>query len=79
MNLKQKYHRRDALTGQARPEGAGNPSQQIEVTDITNNTTICYDSIRETARALNITYSSITMYFIRNQKKPYKGRYTFKK
>jgi hypothetical protein len=66
-------------TGEPRVEGAGRPSQQIEVTDIKNNTTTCYDSISEAARALNINTSVIDMYFSRNQKKAYKGIYTFKK
>jgi len=54
-------------------------SIKIEVTDIKNNTTTNYDSISEAARALNINKSVIDMYFIRNQQKPYKGRYTLKK
>ena len=62
-----------------RPKGAGNPSQAIEVTNIKNNTTINYDSMHEAARALNINKGVIDMYFLRNQKKPYKGLYTFKK
>ena len=33
----------------------------------------------EAARALNINYSSIAMYFANNQTKSYKSRYTFKK
>ena len=36
----------------------------------------------EASRALNIPFTrraAISIYFIRNQKKPYKGRYTFKK
>jgi len=65
--------------GQPRTEGAGRPSQQIEVTDKKNNQTTTYDSIREAARALNINHSSIAMYFANNQQKPYKGRYIFKK
>jgi len=59
-----------------------NPSnrKKIEVTDIKNNTTTCYDSIHEAARALNIpSYKSISKYFTNNKQKPYKGRYTFKK
>jgi len=60
-------------------EGAGRLSQQIEVTDITNNTTTSYDSISEAARALNISQAIITKYFFRNQQKPYKGQYIFKK
>ena len=64
--------------GKARYEGAGSPSQKIEVTDIINNTTTSYDSISAAARALNIKKSTITNYILRNQKKPYKGIYTFK-
>ena len=70
----------DAMKGQKKkPAEAGRPSQQIEVTDIKNDITTSYDSIREAARALNISRAVITMYFSRNQKKPYKGKYTFKK
>jgi len=66
--------------GQQKPVGSGKPSQQIEVTDIKNNTTTCYDSIREVARALNIlSHKSISKYFSNNQQKPYKGQYTFTK
>src|SRR5437588_7540697 len=65
--------------GQQRPEGSGIPSQQIEVTDVTNNTTICYDSISEAARALNCNESSIRYILKSNSNKPYKGQYTFKK
>ena len=39
------------------------PSQQIEVTDIKNNTTTTYNSMREAAIALNIKQSTITLYF----------------
>jgi len=65
--------------GEPRVEGAGSPSQAIEVVDIKNNTTTNYDSISEAARALNINKSVINLYFIRNQQKSYKGIYTFKK
>ena len=65
--------------GKPRAKGAGVPSQQIEVTDSTNNTITSYDSIGEAAKALNINRSNIAMYFLRNQQNPYKGRYTFKK
>jgi len=54
-------------------------SQQIEVSDIKNNTTTYYDSISEAARALNINKSVIDMFFKNNQQKPYKGQYTFTK
>jgi len=62
-----------------RAEGAGRPSNEIEVTDIKNNITTSYDSIREAAKALNINHTRIVIYFKLNQKKPYKGQYTFKK
>ena len=62
-----------------RAKGAGVPSQIIEVTDIKNNKTTSYNSIHEAARALNINHTNISKYFSRNQQKPYKGLYTFKK
>jgi len=65
--------------GEPRPEGAGRPSQKIEVIDNKNNQTTTYDSIREAAKALNINQTVIVKYFSRNQKNPYKGQYTFKK
>ena len=56
------------------------PSQQIEVTDIKNNTTTYYDSMGEAARALNLpSHKVISDYIKNNQQKPYKGQYTFKK
>jgi group I intron endonuclease len=67
------------MHGKPRPEGAGRPSQVIEVFDLKENITTTYDSIREAARALSIDCRHITAYFARNQVKPYKGRYTFKK
>src|SRR5437588_4644330 len=69
----------DAKKGKPKVEGFGNPCQAIEVTDITNNTTTTYNSMREAARALNINNSVIDKYFSRNQTKPYKGQYTFTK
>ena len=58
-----------------------NPSnrQKIEVFDLQENTTTYYNSMSETARALNINHARIVMYFSRNQNKPYKDRYVFKK
>jgi group I intron endonuclease len=52
---------------------------KIEVTDLELNTKTIYNSIHEAARALNIHPGRISEYFTRNQKKPYKGIYTFKK
>jgi group I intron endonuclease len=54
---------KNPMHGKPKPSGAGNSSQEIEVTDIKNNTTTSYDSIRAAARALNIRNSSIDMYF----------------
>jgi hypothetical protein len=66
--------------GKPKYEGSGKPSQQIEVTDITNNTTTYYISMHEAARALNLpNFNIIRNYILRNQQKPYKGKYTFKK
>ena len=62
-----------------RPEGAGMPSQAIEVFDNKNNQTTSYDSMHEAGRALDIRWTAIKDYFANNQQKPYKGRYTFKK
>jgi len=64
--------------GKPRPEGAGKSSQQIEVTDIKNNTITSYDSIHEAARVLNLNnHQAISNYIKNNKKKPYKGIYTF--
>ena len=62
-------------------KGENNPnSQQIEVIDLKEITTTYYNSFREAARALNIpNHCIISNYIKNNQKKPYKGRYTFKK
>jgi group I intron endonuclease len=67
------------MSGKPRPLFAGKPSQKIEILDILDNTTVSYNSISEAARILNISVQSISKYFLRNQKKPYKGRYVFKK
>lgn len=53
--------------------------QKIEIFDKDKNETTTHDSIRAAARALNIKQSRIATYFSQNQKKPYKGRYIFKK
>jgi hypothetical protein len=52
---------------------------KIQVTDLEVNTSTIYNSLGAAARALKIPLSSISNYFTRNQKKPYKGIYTFKK
>lgn len=56
-----------------------NKCQRIEVLDLDTNETTSYDSVRAAGRALDIKQSRITTYFSQNQKKPYKGRYIFKK
>jgi len=66
------------MFGKPKPEGAGRPSQQIEVTDIKNNTTTTYDSIREAARTLNCDSSAIRYYLKSKNIRPYKERYTFR-
>jgi hypothetical protein len=66
--------------GQKKLEVAGRPSQAVEVTDTTNNTTTSYNSIREAARVLNLpSHKTIDNYIKNNQIKAYKGKYIFKK
>lgn len=52
---------------------------KVSVTDLETNISTTYNSLGAAARALNILQSSITIYFNRSQKKPYKGRYIFEK
>ena len=55
-------------------------SIQIEVTDLQEKTLTYYDSFSEAVKALNLpSHNVISNYIIRNQIKPYKARYTFKK
>jgi hypothetical protein len=66
--------------GKPTAEGAGVPSQKIEVFDKEENITTIYDSMNEATRALNLTNSKIiSQYISRKQTKPYKNRYTFTK
>jgi hypothetical protein len=69
----------DTRKGKQKIEGSGSPSQAIEVTDIKNNTKTYYNSISAAAIILNIRKSTISNYILHNQKKPYKGIYTFRK
>ena len=70
----------DTRKGKPKIEGSGKPCQAIEVTDIKKNITTYYDSIHEAARALHLPgHTAIYNYIKNNQKKPYKGIYTFKK
>jgi group I intron endonuclease len=65
--------------GKARAEGAGRLAERISVLDLETNISTEYDSISSAAIAVGISKSRISMYFIRNQNKPFKGRYVFKK
>jgi len=69
----------EAKLGKPRPEVAGRPYQAIEVFDIKNNLTTHYESLSAAAIALDIKQSVISTYFVRNQQKPFKGRYLFRK
>ncbi len=51
---------------------------ELEVLDLETNKKTTYPSISAAARALNISIPAISQYFIRNQKKPSKGRYIFR-
>jgi group I intron endonuclease len=67
------------MFGKPRASGAGSAPQKIEVFDQKTNLTTTFDSISEAAKALSISSSSIRSYFCKNQQKPYKDRYIFKK
>ena len=49
----------------------------VTVTDVIENKTTIYSTMGIAARDLGISISSISNYFTRNQKKPYKKRYIF--
>ena len=53
---------KNPMYNKQRASGAGRPSNEIEVTDIKNNITTSYDSIREAAKALNINHTRIVIY-----------------
>jgi len=72
------YKLKSALSNPSNPSNPSN-CNKIKVFDLQENITTTYNSIREAARALNINNATIVNYFTNNQKKPYKGRYTFKK
>jgi group I intron endonuclease len=64
--------------GKSKAEGAGKSSQKIKVMDIIDNTTAYYNSLSETAKALNISsHKTIAQYISRKQQTPYKNRYVF--
>jgi group I intron endonuclease len=68
----------DAMVGNTNSKNHPN-SQQIQVFDEKTNQTTTYNSISAAASALNVKHSTIVNYFARNQSKPFKGQYTFKK
>ena len=49
---------KNPMYNKPRSEGAGSPSQAIEVTDIKNDTTTSYDSMSAAARRLKYKYAS---------------------
>ena len=51
----------------------------IEVIDLKQNTTTFYPSMSQAAKTLNISTTAIVNFFIKNQIKPHKSRYLFKK
>jgi len=73
----------DVKKGEKNPMFGKNRSDksiQIEVTDLQEKTFTYYDSFSEAVKALNLpSHNVISNYILRNQIKPYKGRYTFKK
>lgn len=71
--------RKGILLGRPRPEGSGRSSVSIEVLDLKTGTKTVYPSMSDAARALGTTKASISMYFSKNTKKPFKGRYRFSK
>jgi hypothetical protein len=57
-----------------------NPNRfMISVTDNLTNVETIYDSINQAEKALEISSGQISQYFNKNQQKPFKKRYVFKK
>lgn len=67
------------MFGKGRAKGAGKAAKMLEVFDIDTRVTTLYESINEACRALDIPQRCIYTYFSRNQLKPYRGKYVFKK
>jgi hypothetical protein len=75
-----KKAKNNPMYGKPKAEGSGRPSQAIEVVDLLEKTTTSYDYMHEAARAFFLPrHNIISNYILRNQQKPYKGRYTFHK
>jgi hypothetical protein len=65
--------------GRKRAEGAGSPSEPVEVFDQETEMKTVYPSMSEVGKALGVPSGSIRMYFSRNTNKPFKGRYLLQK
>ena len=63
--------------GQARPEGAGKPSQKVELVNILTNEKKIYQSINEASNSLGCSKPTIRNYI--KHAKPFKGIYEFRK
>jgi hypothetical protein len=55
------------MIGRARPEGAGRPSIPIEVFDTLNNVKTVYPSIKEAARTIGVSETTIRRAFSGHQ------------
>jgi hypothetical protein len=53
--------------------------KKIVVIDLKTGIRNTFDSMHKAAKAINCTHRNISLYFIRNQIKPYKGRYGFER
>lgn len=53
--------------------------QKIEVTNVTTNQTTIYESLSAAALAIDLHTANISTFLSRNQQKPFKGIYIFKK
>jgi hypothetical protein len=59
--------------------GFSQPSRiMVSVTDILSNTETIFDSLGLAAKFLNVNSGQISLYFTRNQVKPFKKRYIIK-
>ena len=50
----------------------------VSITDITTNVETTFDSLSLAAKSINAQSGQISLYFSRNQVKPFKNRYIFK-
>jgi NUMOD3 motif/NUMOD1 domain len=66
------------MFGKIRAVGAGSSPKRIEVLDLLTDKRTIYESISAAALDLGIKQSAISLYFHRNQKSAYKGKYVFR-